>query len=192
MSVYRDEEHMICVVGLCVSLSLPTARCGACRRDCGGWNHAHESENSTPGIKAEISCIPSPPKTRCRSVSRKACLLFCESSLLWQANHLHLSIPRRSQARTMRMPPHSVLTSAIDLFCLKLACVTIFPQTLSQTRTEMMSTWNNTQHVLVWQKKKKKALYLLVVVRNSLHLVPRGLWRGLLWEMKTGNIFQLP
>lgn len=156
MSVYSEEEEMFCVVAVRVSDVSPTTRSGACTSNCGRWNHVNE--NLTPGIKAEISCIPSPPKTHFCSISWKVCLPFCGSSLLWQLsrvflNHLRLSISQCSQVRTMCMPPQSVLTRAIDPFCLKLACVTFFPRfrpRLSQNKIEMMSTWNNSRHVPIW------------------------------------------
>lgn len=161
----------------------------------GRWNHANE--NLTPGIKAEISCIP---------ISfHEECLLFsfffnCESGLLWQPSrallsHLRLSISQRSQVRTMCMPSQSVLTSAtIDPFCLKLACVTFFPlfrrrPPFHKTKkrrcppgiTAGMSSFGQTQRLLV-----------VLCKHSSPPLVSGGLWRSLLWEMKTGNIFQLP
>lgn len=153
MSVYRGEEHAICVVGLCVSAFLPTTRRGTCRSACGQWNHVNESWKTWHQVsKQRFPAFPRPRRPVPVPFHEERVSLFCKRSLLWQLNHLHLSISQCSQVRTMCMPPHAVLTSAIDLFCFKLACVTIFPPTLSQNKTEMMSTWNNTQRVLVWPK----------------------------------------
>lgn len=196
MSVYSKEEELFCVAGVCVSVVSPTTQHGACTSNCGQWNHVNE--NLTPGIKAEISCIPFPLKTHSCSISWKVCLPFCESSLLWQLsrvflNHLHLSVSQCSQVRTMCMPPQSVLTSEIDPFCLKLACVTCFPlfrpRPSHKTKqrwcppgiTPRMSSFGQTQRLLAVPCK-----------HSCLRLVSGGFWRSLLWEMKTGNIFQLP
>lgn len=178
---------MFCVIGVCVSVVLPTTRLLR-------WNHVNE--NMTPGTDKKISCIPSALKTCSCSISWKVCLTFCERSLLWQPsrgflNHQRLSISQSSQVRKTCMPSQSALTDAIDPYCLKLACVTIFhvfrrshktkQRWCPPGKTTSTSSSGQTQHLLAVPCKQ-----------SSLPLVSGGFWRSLLWEMKTGNIFHLP
>lgn len=95
MSVYSTEEEIICVVRVCVSTVLPTTRCGTWTSVCGRWNHVNESKKLMPGIKAEISCIPSTPKDPVRfcSVKRGSPFLWEQFTLATQPpTFIHLPV----------------------------------------------------------------------------------------------------
>lgn len=93
MSVYGGEEHTICVVGLCVSIFLPTTRRGTCRSACGQWNHVNESWKTWHQVsKHRFPAFPRPRRPVRVPFHEEHVSLFCERSLLWQLKHLHLSI----------------------------------------------------------------------------------------------------
>lgn len=187
MSVYGGEEHTICVVGLCVSIFLPTTRRGTCRSACGQWNHVNESWKTWHQVSKHRFPAPEDPFV----------FRFTKSMSLFSVRGVY-----SGNSTTYTYPFPSALRSE--------QCACLHMLFLQVQLTFFVSNWHVSQFSLRPSLKTKRRWCPTVITpsvssfgqnqcllavpckHGSLRLVLGGLRRRLLWETKTGNIFQLP